>query len=160
MFWAEIWKISVFYLRIFSFFGGEIFYIFDYACFRNEAAFHLRGASHLSKGTFSNVSAHTIHLRYIIAWFVHVGLDIWLSSLWLNACADRLRGCTGYLCLRCPSSNMYVIIEILFCISNAIIILTSTAKTFWAFSHLIMKLRCLKLTKILTHKTCLKLHNL
>ena len=25
-----------FYLKIFSLFGGEIFYIFDYACFRNE----------------------------------------------------------------------------------------------------------------------------
>ena len=30
MFWAEIWKISEFlYLKIISFFGGEIFYIFE-----------------------------------------------------------------------------------------------------------------------------------
>ena len=36
MFWAEIGKnVSFFYLKIF---GGEIFYIFESACFRNETA--------------------------------------------------------------------------------------------------------------------------
>ena len=34
MFWAEIWKISEFFIWKFSVFGGEIFYIFEYACFR------------------------------------------------------------------------------------------------------------------------------
>ena len=28
-------NIIVFYLELFSFFGGEIFYIFEQACFRN-----------------------------------------------------------------------------------------------------------------------------
>ena len=32
MFWAEIWKKSVFW----SVFGGELFYIFEQACFRNS----------------------------------------------------------------------------------------------------------------------------
>ena len=35
VFWAEIWKISVFILK-FSVFGDKIFYIFEKACFRNE----------------------------------------------------------------------------------------------------------------------------
>ena len=30
-------NIRVFYLKIFSFFGGEIFHIFEQACFRNES---------------------------------------------------------------------------------------------------------------------------
>ena len=34
MFWAEIWKISAFLTWKFSVFGGEIFYIFEQACFR------------------------------------------------------------------------------------------------------------------------------
>ena len=39
MFWAEKWKISVFYVKIFSFFGGEIYDIFEQACFRNNSIF-------------------------------------------------------------------------------------------------------------------------
>ena len=34
-FWAEIWKISDFVVWKFSFFGGKIFSIFEYACFCN-----------------------------------------------------------------------------------------------------------------------------
>ena len=29
MFWAEIWRISEIFIRKFSVFGGEIFYIFE-----------------------------------------------------------------------------------------------------------------------------------
>ena len=36
MFWAEIWKLSEFFIWKFSVLGGEIFYIFEQACFRNE----------------------------------------------------------------------------------------------------------------------------
>ena len=36
MFRAEIWKISEFFIRKFPFFGSEIFYTFEQACFRNE----------------------------------------------------------------------------------------------------------------------------
>ena len=36
MFWAKIWKISELFIWKFSVFGGEIFYIFEKACFRNE----------------------------------------------------------------------------------------------------------------------------
>ena len=33
--WVEIWKkYQSFYLKIFTLFGSEIFYIFEYACFR------------------------------------------------------------------------------------------------------------------------------
>ena len=35
MFWVEIWKISEFFIWKISFFGGKIFSIFEYACFRN-----------------------------------------------------------------------------------------------------------------------------
>ena len=35
MFWAEIWKISEFFIWKFSFFSGKIFSIFEWACFRN-----------------------------------------------------------------------------------------------------------------------------
>ena len=35
MFWAEIWKISGFFIWKFSFFGGKIFKIFEKACFHN-----------------------------------------------------------------------------------------------------------------------------
>ena len=35
MFWAEIWKISEFFISKFSFFGGKIFSIFEQACFLN-----------------------------------------------------------------------------------------------------------------------------
>ena len=35
MFRAEIWKLSEFFIWIFSFFGDKIFCIFEYACFRN-----------------------------------------------------------------------------------------------------------------------------
>ena len=35
MFWAEIWKISEFFIWKFSFFDGKIFSIFEKACFRN-----------------------------------------------------------------------------------------------------------------------------
>ena len=35
MFWAELWKISEFLYENFQLFGGEIFNIFEYACFRN-----------------------------------------------------------------------------------------------------------------------------
>ena len=35
MFWAEIWKVSEFLSENFSVFGGEIFNIFEKACFRN-----------------------------------------------------------------------------------------------------------------------------
>ena len=35
MFWAEIWKISEFFIWKFSVFLDEIFYIFEKACFRN-----------------------------------------------------------------------------------------------------------------------------
>ena len=38
MFWAEIWKISEFFIWKFSVFGGEIFYIFEKACFRNGSS--------------------------------------------------------------------------------------------------------------------------
>ena len=38
MFLAEIWKISEILIWKFSVFGGEIFYIFEYACFRNGFA--------------------------------------------------------------------------------------------------------------------------
>ena len=41
MFWAEIWKISDFFIWNFSVFGGESFYIFEYACFRNETRFRM-----------------------------------------------------------------------------------------------------------------------
>ena len=34
-FWAEIWKISEFFIWIFSFFGGKIFNVFELACFCN-----------------------------------------------------------------------------------------------------------------------------
>ena len=38
MFWAEIWKISEFFIWKFSFFFcGKIFSIFEYACFRNDS---------------------------------------------------------------------------------------------------------------------------
>ena len=37
MFWAEMWKISVFFIWRFSVLWGEIFYIFEKACFRNDA---------------------------------------------------------------------------------------------------------------------------
>ena len=40
MFWAEIWKISQFFTWKISVFGGEIFYIFEQACFRNVFADH------------------------------------------------------------------------------------------------------------------------
>ena len=36
MFWAEIWKISEFFILKFSFFDGKIFTIFELACFRND----------------------------------------------------------------------------------------------------------------------------
>ena len=36
LFWAEIGKISEFFIWKFSVFGDEIFYIFVWACFRNE----------------------------------------------------------------------------------------------------------------------------
>ena len=39
MFWAEIWKISEFFIWKISVFGDEIFYIFVLACFRNVAIF-------------------------------------------------------------------------------------------------------------------------
>ena len=35
MFWAEIWKISEFFMWKLSFFDGKIFSIFEQACFRN-----------------------------------------------------------------------------------------------------------------------------
>ena len=35
MFWSEIWKISEFLSEFFYFFGGKMFNIFEYACFRN-----------------------------------------------------------------------------------------------------------------------------
>ena len=35
MVWEEIWKISEFLYENFQFFGGEIFNIFEEACFRN-----------------------------------------------------------------------------------------------------------------------------
>ena len=42
MFWAELWKISDFFIWKFSVFGGEIFNIFEQACFRNEVLiFHI-----------------------------------------------------------------------------------------------------------------------
>ena len=36
MFWAEIWKILEFFICKCSFFGGKIFSIFEWACFRND----------------------------------------------------------------------------------------------------------------------------
>ena len=39
MFWAEIWKISELLLEDFQFVGGEFFYIFQLACFRNAEKF-------------------------------------------------------------------------------------------------------------------------
>ena len=36
MFWAEIWKISEFLYGYFQLFGGEIFNIFELACFCND----------------------------------------------------------------------------------------------------------------------------
>ena len=36
MFWAKLWKILEFLSENFQFFGGKIFYIFEYVCFRNE----------------------------------------------------------------------------------------------------------------------------
>ena len=38
MFWAEIWKISEFFIWNFSCFGGKIFSIFEQACFCNEVS--------------------------------------------------------------------------------------------------------------------------
>ena len=35
MFWAEVWKISEFFIPKFSFFGGEILNIFGLVCFHN-----------------------------------------------------------------------------------------------------------------------------
>ena len=35
MFWAEIWRISEFFIWKFSCFGGKIFRVFEYACFHN-----------------------------------------------------------------------------------------------------------------------------
>ena len=35
MFWADIWKLSEFFIWKFSFSGGKIFYIFKKACSRN-----------------------------------------------------------------------------------------------------------------------------
>ena len=35
MFLAEIWKLPGFFIWKFSFFGGTILNIFEYACFRN-----------------------------------------------------------------------------------------------------------------------------
>ena len=41
-----------FYLKIFSFFGVKIFYIFEYACFRNESGAR-RGCRTALKSLFS-----------------------------------------------------------------------------------------------------------
>ena len=51
MFWAEIWKKSFFFIWNFSVFGGEIFYIFEKVCLRNE-------------------SSHCIH-KYRIFYYMH-----------------------------------------------------------------------------------------
>ena len=47
MFWAEIWKISDFFIYKFSVFDGKIFSIFEKACFR----YALLGAFPMAKDT-------------------------------------------------------------------------------------------------------------
>ena len=40
MFWAEIWKISEFFIWKFSLVGGKIFSVFEQACFRNGSVWY------------------------------------------------------------------------------------------------------------------------
>ena len=66
MFWAEIWKISDFFIWKLSVFGGKIFNIFEKACFRN-------GHKSVCTSTVSDQSLHYLHEEILHPWWSKMG---------------------------------------------------------------------------------------
>ena len=72
MFWAEIWKTSEVSIWKFSVFGGEIFYIFEQACFGNGNYLWGDYAEGIQMSTFNvcfgtkskSVNKHGLLIRY------------------------------------------------------------------------------------------------
>ena len=67
MFWAEIWKVSEFFTWKFSFFGGEIFNIFESACFCNGYSSQITRSVRLLLNEVINsfTSSRLFYLKYL-----------------------------------------------------------------------------------------------